>query len=128
VFTKLGRFVVHNPWKVIAAWVIAAVAVVAFAPTLADVTNKDQAAFLPDKYESVQAQKLAADAFGQTNDATASIVVKRGSGGELTAADQAKVTGLAAKITAAKIDRVTGVSRGCPTTRPCWTRSRRSAT
>jgi RND superfamily putative drug exporter len=51
VFTKLGRFVVHNPWKVIAAWVIAAVAVVAFAPTLADVTNKDQAAFLPDKYE-----------------------------------------------------------------------------
>ena len=77
MFTKLGRFVVHNPWKVIAAWVVAAVAVLAFAPTLADVTNKDQAAFLPDKYESVQAQKLAADAFGQTNDATASIVVKR---------------------------------------------------
>jgi RND superfamily putative drug exporter len=112
VFTKLGRFVVHNPWKVIAAWVIAAVAVVAFAPTLADVTNKDQAAFLPDKYESVQAQKLAADAFGQTNDATASIVIKRGAGGELTAADQAKVTELANKITAAKIDRVTGAITG----------------
>ncbi|MFI6678269.1 MMPL family transporter [Kribbella sp. NPDC050470] len=112
MFTKLGRFVVHNPWKVIAAWVIAAVAVVAFAPTLADVTNKDQAAFLPDKYESVQAQKLAADAFGQTNDATASIVVKRGAGGELTATDQAKVTELATKISAAKIDRVTGAITG----------------
>ncbi|MEU4604154.1 MMPL family transporter [Kribbella sp. NPDC023972] len=112
MFTKLGRFVVHNPWKVIAAWVIAAVAVVAFAPTLADVTNKDQAAFLPDKYESVQAQKLAADAFGQTNDATASIVIKRGGGGQLTAADQAKVTELANKITAAKIDRVTGAITG----------------
>ena len=60
MFTELGRFVVHNPWKVIAAWVIAAVAVVAFAPTLADVTNKDQASFLPDSYESVQAQELAA--------------------------------------------------------------------
>ncbi|TDD18259.1 MMPL family transporter [Kribbella turkmenica] len=112
MFTKLGRFVVHNPWKVIAAWVIAAVAVVAFAPTLADVTNKDQAAFLPDEYESVQAQKLAADAFGQTNDATASIVVKRGAGGELTAADQAKVSELATKITAAEIERVTGAITG----------------
>jgi RND superfamily putative drug exporter len=112
LFTRLGRFVVHNPWKVIAAWVVAAIAVTVFAPTLADVTNKDQASFLPDSYESVQAQKLAADAFGQTNDATASIVVKRGAGGELTAADQAKVTELAAKITDAKIDRVTGAISG----------------
>ncbi|WP_433008536.1 MMPL family transporter [Kribbella sp. CA-294648] len=112
MFTKLGRFVVHNPWKVIAAWVIAAVAVVAFAPTLADVTNKDQASFLPDSYESVQAQKLAADAFGQTNDATASIVVKRSDGGALTAADQTKVADLATKITAAKIERVTGAVTG----------------
>ena len=94
MFTKLGRFVVHNPWKVIAAWVVAAVAVIAFAPTLADVTTKDQAELLPSKYESVQAQKLAADAFGQTNDATASIVVKRNAGGVLTAADQAKVTAM----------------------------------
>lgn len=112
MFTKLGRFVVQNPWKVIAAWVIAAIAVVAFAPTLSDVTNKDQASFLPDSYESVQAQKLAADAFGQTNDATASIVVKRSDGGALTAADQAKVTDLASKITAAKIERVTGAVTG----------------
>nr|WP_272956660.1 MMPL family transporter [Kribbella solani] len=67
---------------------------------------------MPDKYESVQAQKLAADAFGQTNDATASIVVKRGAGGELTAADQAKITALAAKITSAKIDRVTAAVTG----------------
>ncbi|TCN33579.1 RND superfamily putative drug exporter [Kribbella orskensis] len=112
MFTKLGRFVVHNPWKVIAAWVIAAIAVLAFAPTLADVTNKDQASFLPDSYESVQAQKLAADAFGQTNDATASIVIKRGDGGALTAADQAKAADLASKIAAAKIDRVTGAVTG----------------
>jgi RND superfamily putative drug exporter len=112
VFTKLGRFVVHNPWKVIAAWVVAAIAVLAFAPTLADVTNKDQASFLPDSYESVQAQKLAADSFGQTNDATASIVLKRTDGGAFTAADQAKATELANKITAAKIDRVTAAMTG----------------
>ncbi|MFC9690206.1 MMPL family transporter [Kribbella sp. NPDC056951] len=112
MFNKLGRFVVGNPWKVIAAWVVAAVAVLAFAPTLADVTSKDQTSLLPDKYESVQAQKLATDAFGQTNDATASIVVKRGGGGELTAADQAKVADLATKLTAAKIDRVVAVVTG----------------
>ena len=91
---------------------VAAIAVLAFAPTLADVTSKNQTSLLPDSYESVQAQKLAADAFGQTNDATASIVVKRGGGGELTAADQAKVTELAAKLTAAKIDRVTAAITG----------------
>ncbi|WBQ06864.1 MMPL family transporter [Kribbella sp. CA-293567] len=112
MFTKLGRFVVHNPWKVIAAWVVAAIAVVAFAPTLTDVTTKDQAGLLPDSYESVQAQKLAADAFGQTSDATASIVVKRTDGGVLTAADQAKTSELATEITAAKIDRVTGAVTG----------------
>ncbi|GAB3948300.1 MMPL family transporter [Kribbella albertanoniae] len=112
MFSTLGRFVVGNPWKVIAAWVVAAVAVLAFAPTLADVTSKDQTSLLPDTYESVQAQKLASDAFGQTNDATASIVVKRAGGGELTAADQAKVGDLAGKLTAAKIDRVVGVVTG----------------
>ncbi|GAA1580458.1 MMPL family transporter [Kribbella hippodromi] len=112
MFTRLGRFVVHHPWKVIAAWVVAAIAVIAFAPTLADVTTKDQAALLPDKYESIQAQKLAADAFGQTNDATASIVVKRGAGGELTAADQARITALATKLSTAKIDRVTAAVTG----------------
>jgi RND superfamily putative drug exporter len=112
VFSKLGRFVVHNPWKVIAAWVVAAIAVLAFAPTLGEVTNKDQASFLPDSYESVQAQKLAADAFGQTNDATASIVIKRTDSGALTPADQAKVTELATKLSSAKIDRVTGAITG----------------
>ncbi|WP_343973191.1 MMPL family transporter [Kribbella koreensis] len=112
MFSKLGRFVVHNPWKVIAAWVVAAIAVLAFAPTLADVTNKDQASFLPDSYESVQAQQLAADAFGQTNDATASIVIKRGDNGVLTAADQAEAAELAGKITAEHIDRVTGAVTG----------------
>ncbi|ADB34652.1 MMPL domain protein [Kribbella flavida DSM 17836] len=112
MFTRLGRFVVHNPWKVIAAWVIAAIAVVAFAPTIADVTSKDQASFLPDSYESVQAQKLAADAFGQTSDATASIVVKRADGAQLSAADQGKVTALAKSITEARIERVTGAVSG----------------
>ena len=34
MFERLGRFVVHNPWKVIAGWVLVTIAIVAFAPTL----------------------------------------------------------------------------------------------
>ncbi len=112
MFARLGRFVVHNPWKVIAAWVLAAIAVAAFAPTLGDVTNRDQTSFLPDSYESMQAQQIAETAFGQTNDATAAIVVKRTDDQPLTAADQAKATQLATAITDARIDRVTGAVTG----------------
>lgn len=109
MFVRVARFVVHNPWKVIAAWVLAAIAVVAFAPTLGDVTNRDQTSFLPDSYESMQAQQVARTAFGQTDDATASIVVRRTDGQPLSTADQAKVGQIAKTIQDARIDRVVGV-------------------
>jgi RND superfamily putative drug exporter len=112
MFGRLGRLVVHNPWKVIAVWVLAAIAILAFAPSLNDVKTQDQANFLPNSYESVQAQELAKQAFGQTNDATATIVVKRNDGGPLSAADQAKVGDLAQRLESAHIDRVTGVVTG----------------
>lgn len=112
MFERIGRVVVHNPWKVIAAWLVAAAAIVAFAPTLSDVTVQDQANFLPDTYESVQAMQLAESAFGQTNDASATIVVKRADGTPLTEADQARVTQLAQAIQSAAIPRVTMVVTG----------------
>lgn len=87
MFAKLGTFAVNNPWRVIAAWVIAAAALIAFGPTIADITRSDQSSFLPDKYESVQAQNLAAEAFTTgSGDTTASIVVRRADGGAPTAA------------------------------------------
>jgi RND superfamily putative drug exporter len=112
MFGRLGRLVVHNPWKVIAVWVLAAIAISAFAPTIADVTNQEQGNFLPNRYESVKAQELAKKAFALTNDSTATIVVKRTDSGPLTAADQSTVGQLAQRIQAAKIDRVTGVVTG----------------
>lgn len=39
MFTRLGRLVVGHPWQVIAAWVIAAVAIIGFAPKLATTSN-----------------------------------------------------------------------------------------
>jgi putative drug exporter of the RND superfamily len=112
MFGRLGRLVVHNPWKIIAVWVLAAIAILAFAPSLSDVQSQDQANFLPKSYESIKAQDLAEQAFGKTDDASATIVVKRTDGGPLTAADQAKVGDLAQRLQSAHIDRVTGVVTG----------------
>ncbi|GAB3431957.1 MMPL family transporter [Actinophytocola sediminis] len=112
MFERLGRFVVHNPWKVIAAWVLITIAVVSFAPTLSDVVNRDQANFLPDDYESVQAAELATDAFGEQNDASATIVIRRTDGAELSDQDKSAIGGLAQDLQGQQIERVTQVLTG----------------
>ncbi|BCB87801.1 hypothetical protein Psuf_051140 [Phytohabitans suffuscus] len=112
MFERLGRFVVYNPWKVILAWLVAAVGIVVFAPTLSDVTTGDQANFLPNSYESVQAQELAEEKFSQANDSTATVVVRRTDGQPLTEADQAKVGEMGQAVQSADIEKVTGVVTG----------------
>ncbi|HEX6354800.1 MMPL family transporter [Actinophytocola sp.] len=112
MFERLGRLVVHNPWKVIAGWVLVTVAIVALAPTLSEVTTSDQADFLPADYESMQAGELAEQAFAQTNDASATIVVKRKDSQELTGADQGAIGDLSNAINGANIERVTGAMTG----------------
>ncbi|MDI2130429.1 MMPL family transporter [Yinghuangia seranimata] len=98
MFGRLGRLVVHHPWKVIAAWLVAAVALVAFAPKLSDITNQDTASFLPDKYESVQAADLAEKQFPQSKDQSALTIFKRADGAPLTPADEAKVREIAGRL------------------------------
>jgi putative drug exporter of the RND superfamily len=110
MFERLARFVVYKRWWVIGAWLAAAVAAGAFAPSL--VTTQDQADFLPSRYESVQATQIAQDAFGQTDGATATIVVKRADGGQLTDADQATVGKLASTLAGAGIAKVSGAVTG----------------
>ena len=61
VFGWLGRTVVRHPWWTIVAWVVAAAAAIALAPKMDTHTNQQD--FLPSKYESVQAGKLADRAF-----------------------------------------------------------------
>jgi RND superfamily putative drug exporter len=110
VFARLGRTVVAHPWRVIGVWVVVAVALVAFAPRLADITETDQTAFLPEKYESVKAQEIADQAFPQTTGLTALIVVKRQDDAALTAADQDQVAKVAEALQAEKIDRIASVT------------------
>ncbi len=112
MFGRLGRLVVHNPWKVIAVWVLAAIGIMAFAPSLSDVQTQEQSDFLPGKYESIKALNLSNQAFGGTDDGTATVVVKRSDGGKLTAADHAKVADLAQRLGSAGISQVSNVVSG----------------
>jgi putative drug exporter of the RND superfamily len=114
VFAALGRVVVRHPIRVILAWVVISVAVVAFSPRLTDIINADQTSFLPDTYESVQAQQLAEQAFPQASAATVIGVVKRADGGPLTEADSQRVQQLAGQLGQAGIDRVMAAQTAPP--------------
>jgi RND superfamily putative drug exporter len=109
MFGAIARGVTRRPWLVIASWIVLAVAIIATAPKLSDVTNSDQSAFLPGSAESAQATKLARSAFPQGQGANAVIVVKRGDGAPLTAADLATIGGLAQRLNTAKPAAVRGV-------------------
>ncbi|GAB2813330.1 MMPL family transporter [Actinocorallia aurea] len=108
MFGRLGNAVVRHPWWTIAAWLVTAALIIAFAPKLD--TEADQANFLPSSYESVQAMKIAADAFPQQEAASALIVIKRSDAAALTEADVAKVTEIAGKLP--KPESVTGIVTG----------------
>ena len=107
MFARLGRVVVHHPWKVIGLWVLAIVAVLSTAPTLTATT--DQSEFLPSHYESIQAMKLQEQAFPQYAAPAALIVVVRADGAALTEGDSAAVTATADALTARNIKGVNGI-------------------
>jgi len=109
MLNKLGGFITKNRWWVIAFWVILTVVITGFAPKLSSVTSSDQTSFLPNKYESVQAQKIADKAFPQSKDDVEILLVKRQDGSKLTAADQEATQTLANKLQQAHIKKVVAV-------------------
>ena len=115
LFAGLGRAVVRHPWRVIALWVIAAVAVIATAPKLP--TTSSESSFLPGSYESIRAAHLQDQAFpqaGHVTSAAATIVFARADGGRLTAADSAKVTSIATTLDGRHIRGIVSVTAGPP--------------
>ena len=82
IFRAIGHFAVKFRWIVLAAWVVAAVAVPRFLPSLASVTQGNNANFLPASAPSQHAADLAAP-FGGTN-LTPVPVVAAASHGQLT--------------------------------------------
>ncbi|QIS08899.1 MMPL family transporter [Nocardia arthritidis] len=107
MFARLGRLVVHHPWKVIGLWALIAVAVMVTAPKLQ--STADQSQFLPSHYESVQAMDLQQKAFPQSSAPAALIVFERTDGAALTDADAAAVTGVGAQLTSRNIKDVTAI-------------------
>lgn len=113
LFAGIGRSVVRHPWRVIALWIIAAVAVIATSPGLP--TTTDESSFLPKNYESIRAADLQDKAFPQAGNETASaaiIVFARADGGRLTSADSAKVTAITAALGARHIPHVNSITAG----------------
>src|SRR6201994_609121 len=87
IFGAIGRFAVRFRWFILVAWVIAAVAVPRFLPSLASVTQGNNANFLPASAPSHHATDLAKP-FG-LGTLTPVPVISPVSEGKLTAADVA---------------------------------------
>lgn len=96
MFEALGSFVSRRPWYVVAAWVVAAIAIVSSAPALEATT--DQSEFLPSHYESVKAATIQHEAFPQRGEIGAIVVFDKENGEPLTADDQTVVAGIAEQL------------------------------
>ncbi|KAB2343999.1 MMPL family transporter [Actinomadura rudentiformis] len=116
MFAWLARVVVRHPWWTILAWLVAAAAIIMTAPAIS--TQEDTADFLPSKYESIQAAKIAEKAFPQRDEESALIVVKRSDGAPLTAADGAKITQVARALESRKPPVVRAFTTGPDTVAP----------
>ena len=114
-FAGLGKAVVRHPWRVIALWIMAAVAVIATSPGLPTTTN--ESSFLPKTYESIRAADLQDKAFPQTGHVTSAaavIVFARADHGRLTSADSAKIATIAESLTSRHIHDIVGITPGPP--------------
>ena len=112
MFAAVGRFVVRHPVWVIVAWVVAAVGVIGFAPTLTATT--DEASFLPANYESIKAAALQQQSFPQAATPAAIIVFERQDDQALTDTDAAKVTAIGQALTGQRIPDVVALTATPP--------------
>ncbi len=109
MITKFANFIVKRRWWVVAIWIIAAVAIVGLSPSIASIQSNDQSSFLPSKYESVQASKVAKEISKQSDAPTDIIVFKNASGTALTDAEQQQVTTVVNGLSAKNIAHVDSV-------------------
>lgn len=89
----LTGFSTRNPWKVIAVWAVLGIFLTMVGQALIyRVTETQTGDFLPAKYDSAAALKIAEEKFGVKPDANAvTLLVARSDGRPLTAADQRRI-------------------------------------
>ncbi|MCQ4080496.1 MMPL family transporter [Streptomyces sp. RB6PN25] len=112
MFHRIGRTVVRHPIWTIVAWLIAAVAIVATAPSLP--SNSDESSFLPKSYESIQASDLQQKAFPSAFTPSAIVLYQRTDGAALTPADKQDALRITGALTGEHIDQVQKVIPGPP--------------
>ncbi|WP_042423344.1 MMPL family transporter [Streptacidiphilus anmyonensis] len=98
MFHRIGRVVVRHPFWTLVAWIVAAVAIAASAPTLT--SNSDESSFLPKSYESIQAMELQQSAFPHQFTPGAEILFQRADGKPLGPADKAQVATINKELSA----------------------------
>jgi len=89
---RLASSVTRHPWRVVLSWLAIAVVLIGLTSPggivdRADVMETDQAAFLPDRYESARAARLEQQGFPGPDGTTATIVIKRADRRPLTQSD-----------------------------------------
>ncbi|GGP33142.1 MMPL family transporter [Streptomyces melanogenes] len=96
----LTGFSTRNPWKVIVLWAVVGIFLTMLGQALLyRVTQSQSGDFLPAKYDSAAALKVAEEKFGAKPDANAvTVLVARADGEALTAADQRRVGDIAAEL------------------------------
>ncbi|MFI1169114.1 MMPL family transporter [Streptomyces sp. NPDC020801] len=96
----LTGFSTRNPWKVITFWVLLGIGLTILGQALMyRVTESQLGDFLPEKYDSAAALKVAEDKFGIKKDANVVIMlVKRADGKPLGVADQRRAEADAAAL------------------------------
>ena len=112
MFRRIGNVVVRHPVWTIVAWLIAAVAIVATAPSLP--SSSDESSFLPKSYESIKAADLQERAFPSAFTPSAIALYQRTDGGRLTAADKQDVARITTELGKKHIDQVQKVVPGQP--------------
>ena len=108
MFGWLATFVVARRWWIIGAWVVAAGVIIALAPKIGSYTSDSYN--LPDSYQSVQAQAVAAQDFPTVAGASGVLAVSATDGSVLSSADQQKITELVTSLNADHIEAVTSIS------------------
>jgi RND superfamily putative drug exporter len=104
IFGSIGHFSVRFRWLTTLVWIVGAIVVVAYLPSLSSVTQSNNTKFLPASAPVEKATALAAP-FGTQNLFPVPVVIAR-TAGPLTAADLAAVTRLQGDL-----KQVSGISR-----------------
>ncbi|MEU3370491.1 MMPL family transporter [Streptomyces sp. NPDC006660] len=101
----LTRFSTRNPWKVVALWAVVGFSLLVVAQTLIfRVTQTQSGDFLPARYDSAAALKVAEEKFGAKPDANAvTVLVARKDGAPLSQADEQRVAATAGKLSARRV-------------------------